>query len=435
MSYLAEQEIIGSLLMDHSCISDIYNLIEPEMFTYDFYKLAYTEFARGYDNHYLVNAVVLEQKLRSDIYSEKFIMQEIKKCLSNTLTSANAYEAAKVVLRDYKAFKLKSILSSVKISPDKIESQITDILSELETLQGKRKTKAKTLSQIAIENKDKYFRERLVPNINIGFDEIDDMLGGLEGGDMIVIGARPAVGKSAFVTQIATYFAKQGKRVGHYNLEMQEKQMYERFIVAESGIGLTRLRRAVKFLGDEKERFERANKALESRENIVISTGSKTVGEIRSESRHMNFDVLIVDYLQLVRPNKSSGNRFVDVGEISKSLKNIAMEFNIPVIALSQLNRSSEARENKEPTMSEFREAGDIEQDASVVILMWNLSQEDPKKKGCKIEKNRQGVVGKVVLDFDGDHMRFKVANNGDWETATEEEVKEAGYDTLLIKN
>ena len=417
MNYEAEQIVIGCLLMDHSCISDIYNLIEPEMFKHDFYKKAYIEFARGYDNHYLVNSVLLEQKLRSDIYPTNYIMQEIGRCVNKTLTTADVYPAAKVILKDYKASKLNSILNSVRISPDRIESQITDIMSELEVLQGKRKTKAKSLSQIAPENKCNYFKERAIPNMNIGFENLDDMLGGLEGGDMIVIGARPAVGKSAFVTQITSYLAKQGKRVGYYNLEMQEKQMYERFIVSESGIGLTRLRRAVKFLGDERERFERANKVLESRENIVISTGSKKVGEIRSECRHMNYDVIIIDYLQLLKPDKSYGNRFVEVGSISKGLKDLAMELNIPVIALSQLNRASESREVKEPTMAELREAGDIEQDASVIILMWNLSQEDPKKKGCKIEKNRQGVVGKVVLEFDGSHMRF---------TELKESIKEA---------
>lgn len=408
MSFIAEQTVIGALLMEHQCITDVYNLIEPEMFTQEFFKRAYIEFARGYDNHYLVDAVVLEQKLRSDVFPTSFIMQEMKRCIDKTITSANIYPAAKVILKDYKARKLNSILNDMKISPDRIESQITDILTELETLQGKRKTKAKTLPQIVIENKDNYFKQRNIPNLNLGFEKIDDMLGGLEGGDLIIIGARPAVGKSALVTQITTNLASQGKRIGFYNLEMQDKQMYERFIVSESGIGLTRLRRAMKFLGDEKERFERANNALMSKENIVISTGGKKVGEIKSESKHMNYDVIIVDYLQLLKPDKSYGNRFVEVGSISKTLKDIAMDLGIPVIALSQLNRASEARDIKEPTMSELREAGDIEQDASVIILMWNLSQEDPKKKGCKVAKNRQGITGKVVLEFDGDHMRFK---------------------------
>lgn len=419
MSFTAEQNVIGALLMDDSSIADIYSFIEPEMFQSDFYRCAYVEFARGYDNHYKVDMVVLEQKLRSDIYPTNYIMQEMRKCLDSTVTSVNIYPAAKVILKDYKALKLKSILNSIKVSPDVIETQITGILSELEALQGVRKTKSKTLAEITAENKGKYFRQREESELKIGFPQLDDMLGGLEGGDMIVIGARPAVGKSALVTQITSFFASQGKRVGFYNLEMQEKQMYERFVVSESGIGLTRLRRAIKFLGDEEERFNKANTALMSKENIVISTGGKKVSEIRTESRHMNFDVIIVDYLQLLKADKSYGNRYADVGAISKSLKDLAMEFNIPVIALSQMNRASEGREDREPTMSELREAGDIEQDASVIMLLWNMNRDDPSKKGCCVAKNRQGVTGKIILNFDGDHMRFAESEE-DFQSAKE---------------
>lgn len=419
MSFTAEQNVIGALLMDDSSIGEIYDMVEPEMFANEFFRCAYVEFAKGYDNHYKVDAVVLEQKLRSDIWPTNYIMQEIQKCLNATVTSAAIHSAAKVILKDYKSSKLDSILNAVKISPDKIESQIAGILSELEELQGKRIAKTKTLAEIAAENKGKYFRPQEELELKIGFPKIDDMLGGLEGGDMIVIGARPAVGKSAFVTQVTSFFASQGKQVGFYNLEMQEKQMYERFVVSESGIGLTRLRRAVKFLGDEEERFKKANETLMNRDGIIISTGGRKVSEIRSESRHMGYDVIIVDYLQLLSPDKSYGNRYADVGAISKALKNLAMEMNIPIIALSQMNRASEGREDREPTMSELREAGDIEQDASVIMLLWNLNRDDPTRKGCSIAKNRQGKVGKIVLKFDGDHMKF-VETEEDFKTAKE---------------
>ena len=142
------------------------------------------------------------------------------------------------------------------------------------------------------------------------------------------------------------------------------------------------------------------------------------LSDIRAESRHMGYDLIIVDYLQLLRPDKTYGaNRYAEVGAISKALKGLAMELNIPVIALSQLNRSSEGRDDKEPTMSELREAGDIEQDASVILLLWNLSRDNNKKKGLKTEKNRQGLTGKQVLEFDGDHMRF---------IETDEDIKQA---------
>ena len=280
-------------------------------------------------------------------------------------------------------------------------------------MQDKRQEKSKTLAEITRENKDKYFKEREVKPIYLGFPKLDELLGGLEGGDMIVIGARPAVGKSALVTQITSNLAKQGKRIGFYNLEMQNKQVYERFVVSESGIGLTRLRRAIRFLGDEEERFNKANETLEKAENIVITSGgAKSVNDIRAESKHMDYDIIIIDYMQLLKADTTyRGNRAAEVGEISRSIKNLAMELNIPIIALSQLNRVSEMKETKEPTMAELREAGNIEQDASVIMLMWNLDNEDKTKKGCKVEKNRQGNTAKVVMKFNGDLMRFEETN------------------------
>ena len=123
----------------------------------------------------------------------------------------------------------------------------------------------------------------------------------------------------------------------------------------------------------------------------------------------MGYDIIIVDYLQLVKADKSyRGNRYAEVGEISHAFKALAMELNIPIIVLSQLNRVSEGKETKEPTMAELRESGDIEQDASIIILLWNVSADDESKKGCKIEKQRQGKKGKVVLNFNGDLMQFE---------------------------
>ncbi len=418
MAYIEEQNIIGALMIDNNCICEIYNMIEPEMFTSELLGRIYLEFQRGYDNHYAVTTSVLVQNLHGDNYPDCIIFQEIKDCMIGTVTSATIKSHAKVLLNDYKARQLKSIVQKIKPEAYDIEHQIAETIQSLESLQNGETVKSKPLPEIVKENMDKYFRDNEEEHLNIGFEKLDNLLGGLEGGDMIVIGARPGVGKSAFVTQIASNLARSGKRVGFYNLEMQEKQVYERFVVSQSGIGLTRLRRAKQFLGDEKERFVRANEELSKRSNIIITTGSKAMSEIRSESRHMGYDIIIIDYLQLLKADKTyRGNRYAEVGAISKAIKALAMELNIPIIALSQLNRVSEMREVKEPTMSELREAGDIEQDASVVILLWNISQEDNTKKGCKVEKQRQGRLGKEILRFDGDLMRF---------VESEESVKEA---------
>lgn len=409
MSYIAEQGVIGSLLMDKTAISKIYKDLKPEMFKSELLGRIYHEFLKGYDNGYDVNPVVLEQKIRCESIPTTLIMEELKGCLTSIVSPEEIVSLSDAIVSDYKADRLNNFLSSIKVTPANLSKSLRAITEEMECIQDNSKTKSKTLAEIARENKDKYFCENLTPGINLGFSKLDNLLGGLEGGDVIVIGARPAVGKSAFVTQITSNIAKQGKMVGFYNLEMQNKQVYERFVVAESGISLTRLRRATKFLGDEKEKFENANKILENSENIVIRTDTKTVSEIRSEVLHMGYDLLIIDYLQLLKSEKTyRGNRTAEVGEISKAIKRLAMELNIPIIALSQLNRVSELRDVKEPTMAELREAGDIEQDASVIILLWNLDPNNRSKKGCKIEKQRQGQTGKVVMNFNGEHMRFE---------------------------
>lgn len=413
MSYIAEKQIVGSLLMDKECMSEIYSILEPDMFTSELLGKIYHEYQRAYDMSYDLTLPMIEQKLRSDSFPSQLILEQIKECMSDTITSATVKQNALVVESDYKAFKLNKLLSTIKVSPKDIKMQIRAIQSELDALQNDKQSTSKTLSDITKENKDSYFKEREVKPLYIGFDKLDELLGGLEGGDMIVIGARPAVGKSAFVTQITSNLAKQGKRIGFYNLEMQNKQVYERFVVSESGIGLTRLRRAIRFLGDEKERFDKANEVLEKAENIVVcSSGAKSVNDIKAESKHMDYDIIIIDYLQLLKADLTyRGNRAAEVGEISRAIKNLAMELNIPIVALSQLNRASENNASKEPTMAELREAGSIEQDASVIMLLWNLSEDDRSKKGCKIEKNRQGECGKIVLKFSGDLMKFEETN------------------------
>ena len=421
MNLLAEQNVIGSLLLDPESIGKIQGL-EPDMFASELYGRMYLEFLRGYENGYQVNAVVLSAKITD--FPADMVQREIRTCLEKTLTSVEVESYADIVIREYRAAQLDRILQSVKPDPENVDEQTGELINDLEALLDGRESQAKTLAEITRENKDRYFKDDAAQRTYIGFSKLDDLLGGLEGGDMIVIGARPGVGKSAFVTQITTALARSGKRVGFYNLEMQEKQVYERFVVAESGIGLTRLRRAVRFLGDEEERFRRANEVLEKEDRIIITTGSKAMSEIRNESRHMGYDVIIIDYLQLLRADKTyRGNRYAEVGAISRAIKALAMELNIPIIALSQLNRVSENREGKEPTMAELREAGDIEQDASVILLMWNMSK-DSSRKGIKVEKQRQGRTGKIVLRFNGDLMRFEETDETpreDWQEDEEE--------------
>ena len=288
-----------------------------------------------------------------------------------------------------------------------------EMLQELEAMKENDTVKIHALNEIVDSISDGYFKEPDTEPLYTGLEKLDNTLGGLEGGDMIVIGARPAVGKSAFVTQIAINLADRKKKIAFYNLEMSDKQVYERLLSRKSRIGLNRIRRARSFLGDEKDRFDKANQELK-KSTLFIRSGAVTVSQIRNECRHLDLDCIVIDYIQLLRSDIHYQSRANEVGAISKAIKALAMELNIPIIALSQLNRVSEMRQDKVPTMGELREAGDIEQDASIILLMWNIVDD---KKGLKVEKNRQGILSTKVLRFDGDNMQF---------IETDESIKEA---------
>lgn len=422
MSDLAEKTVIGCLLMDNKELYQIYDLLKPDMFQDPVLKEIYREIVKLYDIGQPANLVTITQAVESETYTREYIAQVLRDCSLLPYTSTELKSYAESVVRDYKADVFRNILTRTQVTAAGVEYQIADTIQELEALKRSEKNKSKKLTAIVTEYQDQYFQEQKEEKLYTGFSKLDEITGGLEGGDVIVIGARPGVGKSAFTSQIILEMAKAGKRIGFYNLEMSEKQVYERLLSNQSGIRLNRIRRAIQFLGDEKERFESANQML-GKMDILISSGTKSVSEIRNECRHQELDCIIIDYLQLVRADTRYQSRASEVGAISKAIKALAMELNVPIIALSQLNRTSEMRETKEPTMGELREAGDIEQDASIIILLWNLDNEDKTRKGLKVDKNRQGELGKIVYRFDGNEMRFQ---------ETEEELKSKdGFKTV----
>lgn len=406
MSNFAEQSVIGALFMDPECIVGIYDILRPDMFADPLLGAIYKQIVKSYDIGQPFNMVTVSQAIASDAIPVETIGSALKKCMDLMITSVDVVSYAESVVKEYQARTLREMLTHTQISAATVGDQITGLIQSLEQLKGGEQIKAKRINEIVQAYCDQYFTERDESKIYTGFQKLDDVTGGLEGGDVIVIGARPSVGKSAFVSQIILNMAKSGKKIGFYNLEMSEKQIYERFLSNQSGIQLNRIRRALKFLGDEKERFELANQSL-SNLQILISSGTKSIAQIRNECRHQELDCIVIDYLQLVKSDVRYQSRASEVGAISKAVKSLAMELDIPVIALSQLNRSSEMRDTKEPTMGELREAGDIEQDASIIILLWNLDNEDRTRKGLKVDKNRQGETRRIVYRFDGGEMKF----------------------------
>lgn len=409
MSLREEQGVIGAILIDPDySLKYAVNFLKPEMFQVELYGETYRSMLATYDKGEQISIAIIAQDLECDKWSSDYLASEYSACLGNCESSALIKSYAVAVVKSYKSRMLKGLMEKISIEPKSIEDSIATILTTCENLQNSRQSTSKSLKQIVAENKDNYFKDIDKHLIKTGFWALDECIGGLEGGDVTVIGARPAVGKSAYVTQIIGQVAHKGYKVGYYNLEMNESQVYERFVSRLAELSLIRVRRAKAFLSNEEERFTRANEVL-SGYNVIISTGSKTVSEIRMESRYQKFDLIVIDYLQLIKSGKSYANRASEVGEISKSIKALAMELHVPIILLSQLNRTSEQSQTKEPTMADLRESGDIEQDASNIILLWNVS-EDHKHKGLKVDKCRQGELTKIGLSFDGEHMAFSEA-------------------------
>lgn len=402
-----EKQVIGSILMEPECIAKVYGILKPEMFTNQFYADTYQKMLAMYDMGEQISVITLSNALESQERDKRYISSALAVTVKETDSSAFIGHCADELMNEYKSKQVKRLLSSTSYLPNDIDKSIGYLITELEAMRENRDSTCKTMKQIVEEYRSGYFCQKDDNSLRTGFYKLDDKLGGLEGGDVIVLAARPGVGKSAIVTQIIGQMAERGKNVAYFNLEMGESQVYERFLSRLAELELVRVRRAKEFLKDEQNRFDRANDKLMNY-NVMVSTGSKTVGEIKNIARNQKFDCIVIDYLQLVKSERKFSNRASEVGEISKSIKALAMELKVPIILLSQLNRTSEHTENKEPEISELRESGDIEQDASIIILLWNISKDSHKAKGLKIGKNRQGELGKIGYEFDGEHMMFR---------------------------
>lgn len=401
-----EKGLIGCVLLDPQYgMNLVYNRIKAEMFTNDFCQDVYSCMLSLYDNGDTITAVELARLLEDRRREKDEIVPFLMACSDVVSTVVEIKGYANAIESEYKTKQLQKLINNTRFEPNNIESIIDQMQSTLEDLKKSKTSEIKTLAEIVRENKDKCFNDAVGENlIKTGFWKFDECIGGFDGGEMIVIGARPSAGKSAFITQIICNVAETGKKVGYFNLEMGNKQIYHRVLSRYSKIDLSRVQHAKYFLNDEEERFTKANEKIESFSNVTVLTGKSNITEIKSECRHRKFDLVVIDYLQLVVAVRHFENKASEVGEISKQLKALAMELNIPVVALSQMNRK--VRTTDEPSMSELRESGNIEQDASIIALLWNLN-EDGILKGLKVDKNRQGTTMKETLRFEGSLMTF----------------------------
>lgn len=435
----AEQSLLGSLLIDQDAMVKIGDVTHAEDFYRDSHRLIFDCMLDLYERHEPIDILTvgnrLEEKGKLQHIGGRAYLVE----LSNAVpTSAHIGHYAIIIQKKASLRRLIEAATHITRLGYEEESDIDITLDEAErTLfsvsQNLTKNAFTPISRVlteAFDRIDELHRERgKLRGVPTGFKELDDLLAGLQKSDLLILAARPSVGKTSLAMNIAANVALKGKApVGVFSLEMSKEQLVDRMICAEAGVDLWKMRTGR--LSDRDEDFPRIGHALGvlSEAPIFIDdTPSLTVMELRTKARRMQAEhglgLIIIDYLQLMEGrNKKNGgddNRVQEVSEISRGLKQIARELSVPVLALAQLSRAVEMNKPAIPRLAHLRDSGSIEQDADVVLFIYrkaadrNYREEElaPEEKNVAeihIAKHRNGPTGMVRLFFDRTRTSFR---------------------------
>ncbi|MDO8492661.1 MAG: replicative DNA helicase [bacterium] len=427
----AEKSLIGSLLLDREAINKIVDSLEPQ----DFYSRAHQIIYEGMFKLY-------EKREPIDILSLSNILEEtgqletiggvgyLTSLVNSVPTAAHVVNYAKIVER-------KKILRDLIDTAHHILGLGYQEDEDVDTLLDQAEQKIFSVSQKSIQQTfqplDKALHEAFerldmlhksdgtLRGVTSGFYDLDNITAGFQKSDLIIVGARPSLGKSTLALDFARNAAKAtGLPIGVFTLEMSKDQVVDRLIAAEANISLWKLRTGKLSSEGDGNDFEKIQVALDNlaQSNIFIDDASSpTVLQIRAMARRLQAErglgMLIVDYLQLIQPSRAYESPVQQTTEISRNLKALARELTIPVIAISQLSRNSESRPDQRPRLSDLRDSGSLEQDADVVMFIYREDRvkKDTEKKNIAeiiIAKHRNGPVGSIELYFDEDMVSFK---------------------------
>ncbi len=411
----AEQSVLGSILMDATgALPKVIDVITAEDFYIVPHRKIYTAMLEMYASSSAIDFVTLSGKLGSidGETADKYLLT-----ISQMVPSiANAGAYADIVAKSAKVRKVQRIFSEAEYEPltiENVDEVAEKVMSGLHDETTKRRTGLQSVKSMATDWYTNLFKTRAQNRIDTGYGDLDAILKGMWDGNLILLAARPGIGKSAFASEIAKNAAKKGKTVDFYSLEMEEDELLERMVSAESSVDMDIL-----IEGDLKNQQDIAAVAqgIDSIYKLPLNISddaSITPSRIRAQSRMTkNLGLIVVDYLQLIQSAKKTENRNQEVGAISRELKLIANDLKVPILALSQLNRDIEKRGNKQPTIADLRDSGELEQNANKVMLMWEIS---PGIIAVDVAKNRRGRLGQAQLIFDGSHMRYSQLVKSDY--------------------
>ena len=428
----AEQSVLGSLMLDKEAIVKVADFLKPE----DFYKDAHGEIFETmlelYENRDPIDVLSISNKLEEKGKLEEIGGSSYVASLVNSVPSAShVSHYAKVVQKKGMLRRLISTANKIVEMGYSGTEDVDKLLDEAE--QGIFKVSQKYLKQdfvpiksileSAFDRIDELHKDdSSVRGVPTGFPDLDNVLAGLQKSDLLILAARPSIGKTTFALDIARQIGTQAKvPVGIFSLEMSSDQLIDRMLAAQAGIDLWRLRTGkLRSSGPEND-FEKLNEAmgiLSEAPIYIDDTASANIMEMRTMARRLQSEhklgLIIIDYLQLMEGRKTSGDsRVQEISEISRALKQLARELNIPIIALSQLSRQVESRSPQIPKLSDLRESGSIEQDADVVLMLYREDREKPDTPNKNIvevivAKHRNGPLGKASLYFEEQSTTFK---------------------------
>jgi len=417
----AEACVLGAILIDKDAIVAVAEFLRPEHFYNENNGLIFQALLDLYEERKPIDIVTLKDELKKRKILTKIGGSAYLANLVNQVpTAAHVEEYGRIIKDNYTKRELISAAAKITESAFDEGQEATRVLDRAE--QAIFGLSQKHLRQVFLPVKEILAEsfDRLdelhktaggLRGIPTGFKDLDDTLAGMQDSNLIILAARPGLGKTAFALCIAQHVAvKEKLPVGFFSLEMSKEELVDRLLVSQADIDAWKLKTGR--LGEEDfTKLSEAMGELAEAPLFIDDTPALTVLEMRTKARRLMAEhglrLLVADYLQLMRSVRQLENRVQEVSEISMGLKNLARELKIPVLAISQLSREVEKRGRKRPQLADLRESGSIEQDADVVMFLWREDEEDLENIELEIAKHRNGPLRRIKFHFRGDRIKF----------------------------
>jgi replicative DNA helicase len=426
----AEQSVLGAILLDSSCMDRVAEILpRPEYFYQTNNSLIYSNMLEMFTVGQPVDFVTILEKLKGakgfdELSGKTYLLQ-----LAQLVPSISNVESYARIVRD--KYDVRTLIITARDIVEEASQGTTDAATLLDSAEqrifdirrGKNMQGLQRIDEIIVQAFDRLDLLNspdadLYKGVPTGIKELDEAITGLNHSDFILLGARPGMGKTSFALNIARHAAVNAhKRVAFFSLEMSKEQLASRLLSTEAMVGGTKLRTG-KLSEDEWIHIIEAGDILSKTQMYFDDNPSITVGEMKAKIRRLrDVDLVVVDYLQLMNASGKNDNRVQEISKITRNMKILAKELNVPVLMLSQLARDSEKRTNHRPVLSDLRDSGSIEQDADIVMFLYReeyyQDSETPSENAdrnsgeCIIAKNRHGETKTVPLHWQGEFMRF----------------------------